>query len=66
MRLTITPLAEEDLEAIGDYIAVDNPAGALTFIRELREQCQRIAQNPPGYRLRQELGEDTRSCAHGN
>ena len=66
MRLTLTPLAEQDLEAIGDYIAADNPMRALSFIRELRAQCQRIAANPPGYRLRPELGDYIRSCAHGN
>ncbi|MGL1834460.1 type II toxin-antitoxin system RelE/ParE family toxin [Rhodocyclaceae bacterium SMB388] len=66
MRLTLTPLAEQDLEAIGDYIAADNPTRAGSFIRELRTQCQRIAANPPGYRLRPELGDDIRSCAHGN
>jgi toxin ParE1/3/4 len=64
-RLTLTPLAEQDLEAIGDYIAADNPTRAVSFIRELRAQCQRIAANPPGYRLRPELGDDIRSCAHG-
>lgn len=66
MRLTFTPLAEQDLEAIADYIAVDNSVRALSFVRELRAQCQRIVLNPPGYRLRQELGEGIRSCAHGN
>ncbi len=66
MRLTLTPLAEQDLEAIGDYIAADNPSRAVSFIRELRTQCQRIATNPPGYRLRPELGDGFRSCAHGN
>jgi toxin ParE1/3/4 len=66
MRLAFTPLAEQDLEAIGDYIATDNPSRAATFVRELRAQCQRISLNPPGYRLRSELGDDIRSCAHGN
>lgn len=66
MRLAFTPLAEQDLEAIADYIAVDNPVRALSFVRELRAQCQRIALNPPGYRLRQELGKGIRSCAHGH
>jgi len=66
MRLTITPMAEQDLEAIGDYIAADNPVRALSFIKELREQCQRIAHNPPGYRRRPELGNDIRSSSHGN
>ncbi len=66
MRLTFTPLAEQDLEAIADYIAADNPRRAASFIRELRAQCLRIAGNPSGYRLRRELGDDIRSCAHGN
>ncbi|MCC5862845.1 MAG: type II toxin-antitoxin system RelE/ParE family toxin [Gammaproteobacteria bacterium] len=48
MRLTLTPLAEQDLEAIGDYIAGDNPIPAVSFIRELRDQCHRIAANPSG------------------
>ncbi len=66
MRLAFTPRAEQDLEAIADYIAADNPTRALTFVRELRVQCQRITLNPPGYRLRPELGEGIRSCAHGH
>ena len=52
MRLAFTPLAGQDLEAIADYIAADNPVRALSFVRELRTQCQRITLNPPGYRLR--------------
>ena len=66
MRLAFTPLAEQDLEAIADYIAADNPMRALSFVRELRAQCQRITLNPPGYRLRPELSESLRSCAHGH
>lgn len=65
-QLLITPLAEQDLEAIGDYIAQDNPRRALSFIEELRNQCERIARNPQGYRTRPELGEGLRSCAHGH
>lgn len=66
MRLAFTPLAAQDLEAIADYIAADNPARALSFVRELRAQCQRITLNPPGYRLRPELGDGIRSCTHGH
>lgn len=66
MRLSFTALAEQDLEAIADYIATDNPVRALSFLRELRAQCQRIALNPLGYRLRSELGDNIRSCAHGH
>lgn len=66
MRVTLSPLAERDLEAIGDYIAEDNPARALGFIAELRAQCAKIAKAPQSYRARPDLGEGLRSCAHGN
>lgn len=66
MRVTLSPLAERDLEAIGDYIADDNPSRALNFIAELRTQCVTISRAPQAYRARPELGEGIRSCSHGN
>ena len=66
MRVTLSPLAERDLEAVGDYIAEDNPSRSLSFIAELRTQCGTIARAPEAYRARPELGEGIRSCAHGN
>jgi toxin ParE1/3/4 len=56
MRCAFTPLAEADLETIGDYIARDNPHRALTFIRELRQRCERITEMPRAAPLRPELG----------
>ena len=66
MRVAISPLAERDLEGIGDYIADDNPARAVSFVAELRDQCAAIAKAPQAYRLRPELGDGVRSRAHGN
>ena len=66
MRVDISPLAERDLEAIGDYIADDNPPRALSFVAELRTQCAKIAKAPHVCRARPELGKGIRSCAHGN
>jgi toxin ParE1/3/4 len=66
MQLMITPLAAQDLEEIGDYIAQDNPMRAWSFISQLRAHCEKICLNPAGYRRRPELSEDLRSCAHGN
>lgn len=43
MIIQILPDAEADLEAIGDYMARDNPCRALSFVRELREKCIRLA-----------------------
>ena len=66
MRLIFLPQAETDLEAIGDYIARDNPRRAMSFVRELRAQCRKIAKAPKAYRPRPELGPGLRSCPYGN
>lgn len=44
MIVRILPDAEADLEAIGDYIARDNPHRALTFVKELRNMCNDLAE----------------------
>ena len=46
MIVEITATAEADLEAIGDYIAHDNPVRAATFIRELYQCCMELADMP--------------------
>jgi toxin ParE1/3/4 len=47
----LTAEAQADLRAIGDRIARDNPGRALSFVAELREACERIADMPEGYVL---------------
>ncbi len=54
MRLIFAPLATADLEEIGDYIALDNPPRALSFIRELRAQCRKILDNPLAFPARKD------------
>lgn len=49
MIVVLTAEAESDLESIGDYIALDNPGRALTFIRDVREQCATLAEFPKRY-----------------
>jgi toxin ParE1/3/4 len=46
MRAHFTPQAEIDLEEVGDYIALDNPGRAVSFIREIRQHCEKIADGP--------------------
>ncbi len=46
MRLLFSDAAERELEAIGDYIALDSPARALNFIRELRKDCALLTDMP--------------------
>ncbi|MDQ1210719.1 plasmid stabilization system protein ParE [Pantoea anthophila] len=65
MKLGLSPLAEQDLEAISDSIAQDNPIRAIRFTEELYQQCLLIAESPVIYRERPELGQSVRSCAYG-
>jgi toxin ParE1/3/4 len=66
MGAYFTPQAEIDLEEIADYIALDNPKRAVTFVQEVRQHCERIADGPTRYVGRPDLGEAIRICAHGN
>lgn len=65
MQLELSPAAQDDLEAIGDFIAQDSPANAVRFVTALRVQCMRLAKAPMAYVARPELGDGLRSCAHG-
>lgn len=65
MRLELSPVVERDLEEIADWIAEDNPSRALSFIREIRDELQRIAEHTSLYQLRPEIGEDARLAVVG-
>jgi plasmid stabilization system protein ParE len=60
MRLELSPLVEADLDAIGNYIAHDNPTRALSLVREIRAEIRVIAANPLLYRPRPEIDKDVR------
>ena len=49
MIVELTAAAEADLEAIGDYIARDNPVSAASFVRELYRNCLDIADMPEAW-----------------
>ncbi|MGE4321595.1 MAG: type II toxin-antitoxin system RelE/ParE family toxin [Sphingobium sp.] len=51
MIVHLTAEAEYDLEAIGDYIAGDNPARALIFLQELGTKCLGLADMPERFPL---------------
>ena len=58
-------MAEADLQEIGDYIAKDNPRRAESFIDELLDQAEKIAQMPTAYVAREDLASGLRMCVHG-
>lgn len=66
MRCIFSDLAETDLEAIGDYIAQDNPARALSFVQELRSHSQRLTNAPKRAIVDWIDGMPVRIAPHGN
>jgi toxin ParE1/3/4 len=66
MHCLFTAEAEKDLENIADYIALDNPSRAVSFIQEIRERCQRVTDAPQGYPLAPEYGNAIRKLPFGN
>lgn len=65
MALFIRPAAQADLIEIGDYIALDNPDRALTFIAEFEALIfSVIAVRPESFPARPNLGEGLR-ILHG-
>ncbi len=51
MIVYLSAQAEYDLEMIGDYIARENPARALSFLHELRAKCLGLADMPERFPL---------------
>jgi toxin ParE1/3/4 len=67
MKVAIAEEAEFDLEAIGDYIARDNPQRAVSFIRELRVRCQSLSEYPRRFPVLQHRAEsEIRKLIHGS
>jgi plasmid stabilization system protein ParE len=46
VKVFFTEPAAEDLEAIGDWIAKDNPERAASFVREMRQSCVDVGRWP--------------------
>ena len=42
MRFRFSRQAESDIEEIGDFVARDNPACAVSYIEELRARCPQL------------------------
>ncbi len=46
MEIIWSPQSLEDLEIIGDYIALDDPLRAITFIDEIIKSVERLMEFP--------------------
>ena len=66
MKVVIAEAAEIDLQDIADRIAIDNPARALSFVRELRVSCTALADSPRAWPLMPDRGHgEIRRRLHG-
>lgn len=66
MKLVFTLAARSDLQAIGDWIAQDNPARAVSFIDELEKHCQKLTTMPQVHpTLLGHENSDIRKSVHG-
>ena len=61
----LTLRAKADIDAIGDYIAQNDPRRTLDFLGELRARCAELASSATAGRARPELGDGLRSQALG-
>ncbi len=64
-RLIILPAAMADLIEIGDFIAQDNPARALSFVAEIEARMLQAAERPESFPARDDLCKGLRSARHG-
>ena len=64
-RAIILPAAKADLVEIGDFIAADDPARALSFVAEIEARIGRVAEMPGASLRRDELHPGLRSVRHG-
>ena len=54
-KLVILPAARADLIDIGDFIALDNPPRAFSFIAEIEAKIMEIGKRPGSFQKRDDL-----------
>lgn len=57
MRVGYSRDVETDLDEIAAYMAADSPRRAVSFIRKIRAEIDRIGREPLLYQLRPDIGE---------
>jgi toxin ParE1/3/4 len=66
MKVRITFPARRELEEIGDFIAEDSPARADSFVLELLERCEGLANYAERYPVATTWrGREIRRCPYG-
>lgn len=67
MRVELSRRASRDLEEIANYIAIDNPRRAASFVNELTAKAEAIGLQPHSWPLlRVRVTNEIRQRIHGN
>ncbi len=56
----LSALAAREIRRIGEDIKRDKPRAAVTFVAQLLQRCESLANAPEGYGLKPEFGSDVR------
>ena len=64
-KLIYRPRAEEDLEAIYQFIAQDSPVRAFNFIEQIQQRCDLLRDSPEQGRARPDLRTSLRVIPYG-
>ncbi len=64
-RVELTADAEADLAVIGDWIAMDNPGRAISFVEEIIAACRTLDRMPDRFAEVERLGPGVRRMAFG-
>jgi toxin ParE1/3/4 len=65
LRLIILPAARQDLIEIGDFIALDNPERARSFVTDIQASIFKVAERPASFPPRDDLHPGLRAAKHG-
>ena len=65
MRVELSRFIEDDLDTIATYIAQDNPARAVSSVKQIRARFHEVGQGPRLFQLRPEIGADARMALVG-
>lgn len=64
-KLVILPAARADLIDIGDFIALDSPPRAASFVAEIEAKIVEIGERPGSFQKRDDLHPGLRHAPHG-
>lgn len=63
-QVLVAPEAEADLDEISDFISLDNPERAESFVGEIMKRFSIISERPQSFPARPDLMQDMRSALH--